>query len=345
MMILKSDWNHPADWLKIKTIDMHTGGEPLRVIVDGLPEIIGRGILAKRRYFKENLDFIRKGLMWEPRGHADMYGAVLTQPQSKNADFGTFFLHNEGYSTMCGHAIIALCKLVLETGMIEKKGDEPQLIIDAPPGKIIAWAKRKKGFVESVSFLNVPSFVYALNQEIFVESIGNVIFDIAFGGAFYAFVEADSIGMSLESSNYLQQIDWGRKIKLAVMDKIVIIHPFENDLSFLYGTIFIGKAESKKNHSKNICVFANGEVDRSATGSGVSARAALHFAKGEIKIGESIRIESILGSTMDVEVTEELNYESYKAVIPKVTGTAHFTGKHEFFFDPKDPFQNGFIFR
>lgn len=344
-MNLKSDWKIPADWLKIKTIDMHTGGEPLRVIVDGIPEIEGKGILAKRRYFKENFDFIRKGLMWEPRGHADMYGAVITEPQSEDADFGTFFLHNEGYSTMCGHAILALCKLVLETGMIEKEGDEPQLIIDAPPGKIIAKVKRKNGIVERVSFFNVPSFVYAFNKEVYVEGIGSVIFDVAYGGAFYAFVEADSIGLNMDASNYLQQIDWGRKIKLAVMDQMEIKHPFEEDLSFLYGTIFISKAENTKNHSRNICIFANGEVDRSATGSGVSARAALHFAKGEIKIGESIRIESILGSTMDVEVIEETDFGPYKAVIPKVSGTAHFTGRHEFLFDPGDPFREGFIFR
>lgn len=344
-MNLKSEWESPKKWLKIKTIDLHTGGEPLRVIVDGLTEIEGEGILAKRRFFKENLDHIRKGLMWEPRGHADMYGAVITEPQSEDADFGTFFLHNEGYSTMCGHAILALCKLVLETGMVEKKGDEPQLIIDAPPGKITAWAKRKNGIVENVSFLNVPSFVFALNKDVFVDGIGRVSFDVAYGGAFYAFVESDSIGLSLDSSNYLQQIDWGRKIKLAVMDQMEIKHPFEEDLSFLYGTIFVGKADNEKHHSKNICIFANGEVDRSATGSGVSARAALHFAKGQLEIGESICIESILGSTMHVEVFEETSYGPYKAVIPKVSGTAYFTGKHEFIFDPKDPFREGFIFR
>lgn len=344
-MNLKGNWKIPDDWLIIKTIDLHTGGEPLRVIVDGLPEIKGNTILAKRRYFKENFDYIRKGLMWEPRGHADMYGAIITEPMSDDADFGTFFMHNEGYSTMCGHAILALCKLVLETGMIEKKGDQPQLEIDAPPGKIRAWVKRKKGIVESVHFLNVPSFVYALNKQIFIEGIGTVHFDIAFGGAFYAFVESDSIGLNLDASNYLQQIDWGRKIKLAIMDKIEIQHPFENDLSFLYGTIFIGKADNGNHHSKNVCIFANGEVDRSATGSGVSARAAIHFAKGEVKIGESIRIESIVGSKMDVEVVEEVNFGSYKAIIPKVSGTAHFTGKHEFLFDPADPFRNGFIFR
>lgn len=337
--------NIPENWLKINTIDMHTGGEPLRVITDGLPEIIGNGILAKRRYFSQKLDYIRKGLMWEPRGHADMYGAVLTAPQSKGADFGTFFLHNEGYSTMCGHAIIALTKLALESGMLEKKEPENTLVIDAPPGIIRAFAKWENGKVTESSFLNVPSFVYALNKQITVEGIGLVHFDIAFGGAFYAFVEAESIGLSLDASNYLQQIDWGRKIKHAIAKQFEIKHPFETDLSFLYGTIFVGKAQNKAHHSRNICVFANGEVDRSATGSGVSARAALHWAKGELSPGKRIRIESIVGSTMDVEITETLPFGPYSAVIPKVSGTAYYTGKHTFTFDPEDPFSSGFLFR
>jgi trans-L-3-hydroxyproline dehydratase len=344
-MDLQKNWVVPKDWLKIKTIDLHTGGEPLRVILDGLPEIKGDGILPKRRFFKAHLDSIRKGLIWEPRGHADMYAAVLVEPQSEDADFGTFFLHNEGYSTMCGHAIIALVKLVLETGMIEKEGDCPQLLIDAPPGKIKAWGHRKNGIIERAGFQNVPSFVYAFDQEILVDSIGKVKFDIAFGGAFYAFIQAKSIGLSLDKNNFQQQIDWGRKIKLAIMEAMEIKHPFEEDLSFLYGTIFIGRADHPENHSKNICIFANGEVDRSATGSGLSARAALHYAKGELKPGEKIRVESIVGSTMEVEVVEETVFGGFQAVIPEVSGTAFFTGRHEFIFDPNDPFKEGFIFR
>jgi len=190
-------WEPPKHWNKITTIDMHTGGEPLRVITGGLPELKGNTILEMRRYFKENLDHIRTGLMFEPRGHADMYGAVLTQPVSEDADFGTFFLHNEGYSTMCGHAIIALTKLVIETGMIKKEGENPELIIDAPPGKIYSKAFMNNGVVEKVSFKNVPSFVSLNNKEVNVEGIGKVMFDVSFGGAFYAFVDADSVGLNL----------------------------------------------------------------------------------------------------------------------------------------------------
>lgn len=344
--ILKNwNWNPPKDWLKIKTIDLHTGGEPLRVYTNGLPEIKGSTILEKRRYFRDNYDYIRTGTMFEPRGHADMYGAIITEPTTDDADFGTFFLHNEGYSTMCGHAIIALTKLVLDTGMINKKGEEPELIINAPPGKIYAKAFRENRIVQKVSFKNVPSFLLLKDQEINVAEIGKVKFDVAFGGAFYAFCDADELGLKMDGSDYNRLIDYGRKIKQAVMNNFEIKHPFEEDLSFLYGTIFTGKSFDPKNHSRNVCIFAEGEVDRSPTGSGVSARAALHHAKNELKPGEKITIESILGTTMNVEVVETTEYGTHKAVIPEVTGTASITGQNEFYFDPTDALRNGFIFR
>ncbi len=339
------NWNPPTDWLKIKTIDLHTGGEPLRVYTDGLPKIKGSTILEKRRYFRDHYDYIRTGTMFEPRGHADMYGAIITEPTTEDADFGTFFLHNEGYSTMCGHAIIALTKLVLDTGMITKEGNEPELIINAPPGKIYAKAFRKNGIVTKVSFKNVPSFLFLKNEEVDVPGIGKVQFDIAFGGAFYAFCDADKLGLKMDESDYNRLIDYGRKIKYVVMDKYEIKHPFEEDLSFLYGTIFTGKAFNPENHSRNVCIFAEGEVDRSSTGSGVSARAALHHAKGELNQNENITIESILGTTMDVQVVETTEYGPHKAVIPEVTGTAFITGQNEFYFDPNDPLKNGFILR
>ena len=322
---------------------MHTGGEPLRVITDGLPEVKGKSILEKRRYFRDNLDYIRTGLMWEPRGHADMYGAVITEPSTTESDFGTFFLHNEGYSTMCGHAIIALVKLMHDTGWLIKENNE--YTIDAPPGLIRAKAEVENGKVVRTSFKNVPSFVLLADEKIEVPEIGEVKFDIAFGGAFYAFVDADSAGVGLEEKDYYQLIDWGKKIKRAVMNNFAIIHPFEDDLSFLYGTIFTGKAKNPKHHSRNVCIFAEGEVDRSSTGSGVSARAAIHSLKDGLKVGEQITIESILDTTMTVKVVEETTFGPHKAVIPEVSGTAHITGQNNFYFDPDDALKNGFIFR
>jgi len=339
------NWKPPAQWSRISTIDMHTGGEPLRILVDGYPEVRGETILEKRKYFRDHLDHIRRGVMWEPRGHADMYGAVLTDACSREADFGTFFLHNDGYSTMCGHAIIALTKFVLDTGLVDKKGTHPQLIIDAPPGQIFSTASRENGIVKSVAFKNVPSFVLYRDQEIEVPGLGGIRYDVAFGGAFYTIVDADQMKLSLNPSGVSKLIEAGMQIKRSVMNKQVIAHPFEPDLSFLYGCIFTGSPEKASIHSRNVCIFANGEVDRSATGSGVSARAALHHARGELNPGEKIEIESILGTTMMVEVADVTSFGPYDAVIPRVSGTASFTGKNSFWFDPNDPLKNGFIIR
>ncbi|MBP6977982.1 MAG: proline racemase family protein [Lentimicrobiaceae bacterium] len=335
----------PPSWPVITTIDMHTGGEPLRVITGGLPDIKGKSILEKRRYFRDHFDHLRTGLMWEPRGHADMYGAILTEPTTEDADFGVFFIHNEGYSTMCGHAIIALTKLVLDTGMIEKEGNEPELIINAPPGKIFSKGYREDGIVKKTSFRNVPSFLLLRDETVDVSGIGKVRFDVAFGGAFYAFVGAADLGVKMVPGEFNRLIDFGRRIKLAVMEHYPIIHPFEEDLSFLYGTIITGTPEDASHYSRNVCIFADGEVDRSATGSGVSARAALHFEKDGLRTGEVITIESILGTTMDVSITEVTTFGPHRAVVPEVSGTAHFTGRHSFWFDPEDPLGRGFIFR
>jgi trans-L-3-hydroxyproline dehydratase len=338
-------WQPPEDWRIIETIDLHTGGEPLRAFTRGLPEIKGGTILEKRRYFRDNYDYIRTGTMWEPRGHADMYGAIITEPTTEDGDFGVIFMHNEGYSTMCGHGIIALTTLVLETGMIYKEGDRPVIRIDAPPGRITAAAHREKGKVKHISFLNVPSFLYMQDQVVDVPGIGSVTFDIAFGGAYYAFCSATDLGLGLAAEDYGKLIDYGKRIKNAVMDNFAIIHPFEEDLGFLYGTIFIGDAQEAGHHSRNVCIFAEGEVDRSPTGTGVSARAAIHHAKGELIEGESITIESILGTCMDVKVAESVTFGPYAAVIPEVTGSASITGRNRFYFDPADPLKKGFIFR
>jgi trans-L-3-hydroxyproline dehydratase len=334
-----SNWRPPEHWTRVTTIDMHTGGEPLRVIVDGLPPIEGQTVLEKRRYFRDHYDHLRTGLMWEPRGHADMYGAVVTP--SADADFDVFFLHNEGYSTMCGHAIIALTKLVVETQLIDKN----EITFNVPAGKIRARASVSDGTVIEASFRNVPSFLYLRDQHVDVQGIGSVEVDVAYGGAFYAFVDAQTLGLQLTPEHFDRIIDYGRRIKHAVMDQFPIKHPFEEDLSFLYGTIFTAPALNPSHHSRNACIFADGELDRSATGSGVSARAALHFAKDELGLNERVTIESILGSTMSVEVIEVTNLGSYDAVIPEVSGTASITGRNEFYFDPEDPFRNGFIFR
>lgn len=323
---------------------MHTGGEPLRIPVQGLPHVPGNSVLEKRRYFKNNLDHLRTGLMFEPRGHADMYGAIISDPSTPEADFDVFFIHNEGYSTMCGHAIIALTKFVFESALLQPK-EAGKLTINVPAGVIKAEAHIEDGIVIKTSFINVPSYHFLKDQSVKVEGLGNVSFDVAFGGAYYALVNADALGISMLPTNHNQLIAVGISIKHAVMDAYEIIHPTTPDLSFLYGTIFTGKPEISGHHSRNVCIFAEGELDRSATGSGVSSRAAYHFSIGELDKNKSITIESILGSTMTVEVVDTVDFHGYPAVIPKVSGSASFVGSNEFWFDPADPYRNGFIFR
>lgn len=335
----------PDHWSKIKTLDMHTAGEPLRILLSGVPAIKGNTILEKRQFFSEQLDHIRKGIIYEPRGHANMYGAVLTEACSSNADLGVFFLHNEGYSTMCGHAVIALAKFVYDFGWMDIGPGKKELVIDVPAGQVFTKTLVKNGKFTGTSFINVPSFVYAANRRVQVPGIGTVKTDIAFGGAFYAICDAVELNLSLEPGCHLQLVDWGRKIKQAVVKSIKIEHPFEKDLGFLYGTIFTGKASIPGNHSRNVCIFADGELDRSPTGSGISARSAIHYATGTMKTGESYTIESILGSTMSVKIKKTARYGGYAAVVPEITGNSCYTGLHEFWFDPEDTFNQGFIFR
>lgn len=339
------NWTPPADWLKMTAIDAHTCGEPLRVIIDGWPHLPGNTILDKRRVAKEQYDHLRRALMWEPRGHADMYGALLTEPVTADGDVGVLFLHNEGFSTMCGHGIIGLAKVGLDTGLIEKEGERPMIKMDTPAGRVTAFAQRENGRVTSVYFHNVPSFVYARDQQVQVAGLGAVRYDIAFGGAFYAFVQAADVGLELDAAHFRPLIDIGMRIKTAVMTQLPIVHPQEHDLGFLYGVIFVGQPHNTAHHSRNVCVFADGEIDRCPTGTGVSARAALHFDRGELGMHEPFVVESIIGTTFVGEVVKEVTFGSYKAVIPQVSGTAHIIGRNELYIDPNDPLQNGFILR
>ena len=338
-------WQPPEHWQRITTIDAHTEGEPFRVITGGLPELPGDTILQRRRYMREHLDHVRTALMWEPRGHADMYGCIITPPVSADADFGVLFLHNEGYSSMCGHGIIGIATVVLETGMLPMQYPETTLKIDAPAGLVTAHARCDAGKVNSVYFHNVPSFVLTRDETIDVPGLGSVRYDIAFGGAFYAFVEAADLGLETRPEAFAELVSKGMAIKRAIMAQRPIPHPFEKDLSFLYGTIFVGPPHTTDAHSSNVCIFAEGEVDRCPTGTGVSARLALHHARGEIDIGDTLTIESIISSRFTGKVVATTRFGPHAAIIPEVEGSAHITGRHEFLIDPDDPLKKGFVLR
>lgn len=346
-------YDPPADWRRIRTIDLHTEGEPLRVILSGFPELEGSTILEYRQSAKQHWDHLRTALMWEPRGHADMYGCLLTPPVSEEADFGVLFLHNEGYSTMCGHAIIALATMVVELGLVDIKEPETQIKIDTPAGMVTAYARVSNGRVTSAWFYNVPSFVVAMDQMLDMPGFGQIKYDLAFGGAFYAYVDADELGIPMVPENYISLIKYGMAIKHEVnkQHSHLIQHPFEEDLSFLYGTIFTGRpvqAFSIANeivHSRHVCIFAEGEVDRSPTGTGVSGRIPLLYKKGLMSEEQTVTIESILGTKFHGSIGFETTFGPYDAIIPKVEGRAYITGQHEFLIDPNDPLKEGFILR
>jgi len=330
----------------LTTLDVHAAGEPLRIITSGLPEVKGSTILERRSYMLEHLDYIRRALMWEPRGHYNMYGCVITEPVSPEADLGVLFMHNEGYSTMCGHGIIALVTALLETGAFPAKGQFTPINLDTPAGLVRATAYLdESGHVERVSFLNVPSFLYARDVELTLPKYGKILVDVAFGGAFYAFISSEKVGLKVRPENTEQLVEAAEAIKSAVNAAISIEHPIEPDLSFVYGTILIDTPENPTHHSRNVCVFADAEVDRSPTGTGVSARLALHHARGEITDGQEIIIESILGSasTFHGKVVGRASVGPYDAIVPEVSGKAFITGQHTFIFSERDELGRGFL--
>jgi trans-L-3-hydroxyproline dehydratase len=275
-----------------------------------------------------------------------MYGCVITEPVSPEADVGVLFMHNEGYSTMCGHGIIALVTALLETGAFPAQGQLTPVNLDTPAGLVRATAYLDGGgHVERVSFLNVPSFLYAQDVELMLPQYGKLLVDVAYGGAFYAFISSKKIGLKVMPENTEQLVEAAEAIKSAVNAAISIEHPIESELSFVYGTIFIDTPENPAHHSRNICVFADAEVDRSPTGTGVSARLALHHAKGEITDGQEIIVESILGSasTFHGKVVRRTKVGPYDAIVPEVSGKAYITGHHEFIIDKRDELGKGYL--
>ena len=337
-----SRWRPPEGWRRITTIESHAAGEPLRVITGGLDPIPGRSMVEKRRFARERLDGLRRTLMFEPRGHADMYGAIPTEPVTPDGDLGVLFCHNEGWSTMCGHGIIALATVATELGLVPPRDE---LRLDTPAGRVVARPKRDGARVTSVAFENVPSYVAALDQTADVPGIGAVGYDLAFGGAFYAFVDAASVGLEMKPERFRDLIAAGTAIKRAVMSSREVRHPREPELSFLYGTIFTGPAVSADADSRNVCVFAEGEVDRSPTGTGVSARLAIERARGRLARGERFVVESIIGTRFIGRAIRDVRWEGQDAVIPEVEGSAHVTGRNEILIGPDDPLREGFILR
>ena len=327
----------------ITCIDAHTGGEPLRIITSGFPTIPGKTILEKRDYVNAHYDGLRRMIMLEPRGHSGMYGCILTPPVTNDGDFGVLFTHNEGLSSMCGHGVIGVTTVALETGMIPMQEGETAVKIDSPAGRVTAFAEVKDQTVRGVRFENVPCFVYKENVTVDVDGIGSVICDIVYCGAFYVYVDACKLGLRVTPEQTGQLVAAGMEIKHKVMAEHTFVHP-ESDVDWLYGTIILEPLERCGSllKSKNVCIFADGQVDRSPTGTGTGGRVALHVAKGQMSDADTLQNNSIIDTTMLGRVVSRTRVGPFEAVITSVSGSAHIMGFNNLVLDPGDPLPEGF---
>ena len=327
------------------TIECHTAGEPLRIVTGGIPHIQGATILERRRWAQEHLDYVRRALMHEPRGHADMYGCYVTPPVTSDADLGVIFMHNEGYSTMCGHGVIALAAAAVATGMIIPATPETRVGMDTPAGFVEAFVEWDGQKVGRTRFRNVPSFLYKRDLTIETPSFGALTVDVAFGGAFYAYLDAAQAGLTVKSSDYRQLIQLGDEVKHSVETAIQVVHPLEPDLHGIYGTIIDGPPAQPGADQVNVCIFADREVDRSPTGTGTAGRVAQLYTRGRLKIGQPFVNESIIGTRFVGRVLEETTVGDLPAVIPEISGQGYIVGFAQWLVDPNDPVAEGFFLR
>jgi len=324
-----------SDTGSISAVDYHTGGEPFRIVTDGVEAPRGATILDKRRDALDRLDHVRRLLVFEPRGHADMYGCFVVEPNDEGADLGVVFFHNAGYSTACGHGTIALVTWALDEGVLERREGENHVVVDVPSGRLETWAQVERGRVRSVRFRNVPSFVWAEGLE-----IGDRVVDVAFGGAFYA-----SVQERVEPPELPRLVELGREIKHSLEERHQIVHPLEPELRDVYGVIFWQDEGTSPLTQRNVTVFADGEVDRSPCGSGTSARLALLERSGRLPRGDELRHLSIVGSEFRARVVGDAQVATRPAVVTEVEGSAYRTGEHVFTLDEEDPLGEGFLLR
>ncbi len=350
------------DRISFETDDYHTGGEPFRIVAPGAVALEGNGVADKRMnaMASEPVQFARALLCSEPRGHADMYGGFVTEPDDEGADLGVLFWHKDGFSTACGHGTIALGVWAVETGLVPTQPDGIRDVrIDVPSGRVTARVAFDAGMVTSVSFVNVPSWVHATGVDVGTDR-GLVTCDIAFGGAMYAVVPASAVGLRVHPDDLPDLIRAGRQIRNGLNAVGAAEHPGDPRLSGVYGTIFTedvdatdavaaapveGLGSEGALHQRNVTIFADGEVDRSPCGSGTAARVAHLVARGRLAEGELLVHDSIVGSRFHARAVSRALADGHDAVVVEVTGTAHRFGHSHFTVDPRDVLVPGFVLR
>lgn len=323
-------------------IDSHTMGEPTRIILQGFPKLEGESMIQRKKFLEKNYDHYRTSLMLEPRGHRDMFGAVITEPISKEADLGVIFMDSGGYLNMCGHGSIGTATVAVETGLVKVTEPYTNVVLEAPAGIIRTKVRVENGRAVEVSILNVPAFVYKENLEINIAGYGKIPLDISFGGSFFALVDAEKINISVEEKNLSKLTDLGMKLISKINSSIEIAHPYL-DIKTLDLVEFYGSTNNPKADLKNVVIFGEAQADRSPCGTGTSAKLAYLYEKGEIALGEEFVYESITGSTFKGVAVREVEIDSRKAVIPQITGSAYITGINQFILNDYDPYKYGFI--
>ena len=324
------------------TIDTHTGGNPTRTVISGLPELLGDTMSEKMLYMKKEYDWIRKLLMNEPRGHDVMSGALLTDPCHPDADIGVIYIETGGYLPMCGHDTIGVCTALVESGLIPVQEPVTFLKLDTPAGLVEVDILVEDGKAKEVSFCNIPAFLLK-SVSVEVEGIGRVVADIAYGGNFYAIIDAKSVGLELVPENASTIIDKAIIIRNAINEKTEIVHPKYPFIRGLTHVEFYTEPTQKLANVKNTVIVPPGGIDRSPCGTGTSAKLAVLYSKGEIGFGEEFVHESIVGSLFRGCVLETTTVEGVEAVVTRISGSAWLMGMHRFFYHEEDPLKEGFL--
>jgi trans-L-3-hydroxyproline dehydratase len=326
----------------ITTVEAHTGGEPFRIITSGVPRIPGKTILERSAWLQDNADEIRRAMMLEPRGHADMYGGLVTEAVTEGADLGVIFMQNVDYSPHCGHGVIALATAAVDLGWVERVSPETRVGIDAPCGFIEAFVEWDGAEVGAVRFVNVPSFIWDQDVKIDTPSYGTVTGDIAYGGAFYFYTDGAAAGLTIRESDADRLKDFGMEVKDALNAKLTVVHPEHPEIRGVYGTIISGRPRHPGSTQANACIYADRELDRSPTGSGTAGRVAQLYLKNELADDDVLINESFIGSTFEGRVLSQTRVGEFAAVVPEIRGRAFICGFANWIVDDRDPLTFGF---
>lgn len=326
----------------IHVIDSHTMGEPTRIIVGGAPRVKGETMAEKKDYLINNLDYIRTAAMHEPRGHADMFGSIITSPVNKEADFGIVFMDGGGYLNMCGHGSIGAATVAVETGMVDMMEPVTKVNLDTPAGLIEADVSVENGKVSGVSIVNVPAFLYKEDVKVDVDGIGEITFDISFGGSFFAIIKASELNLKVNKEHVAEIKRIGTQLLKELNEKVEVKHPELDYINTIDLIEIYDEPSNEKANYKNVVVFGQGQFDRSPCGTGTSAKIATLHAKGLLKENEEFIYESIVGTKFKGKIKGTKKVGDFEAVIPEITGSAYITGFNQLVIDEKDPVKYGF---